>query len=376
MSPRPNRPLLSSAPFRAALFGYLVLFPWAVQAAAQESPALVLVTIDGLRWQEMVSGIDPSLLTEEQGVRDPAPLLERFGADDPKRRRELLMPFLWGVVHEQGQLFADHAAGGGARVTNGKNFSYPGYSELLVGSPDGRIDSNDKVTNPNRTVLEHLAEQGRVTTGQSAVFASWDVFPWIVAVERSRLFVNAGWQPLELAPATPAQEMLNSLMLTTPREWEGVRFDSFTFRAAMTYLERERPRLLYLALGEPDDWAHERRYGHYVDATRRCDDLIAELWLWLQSQPDYAGRTTLLITTDHGRGRTEADWTSHGSDVDGADEAWIAVIGPRISARGLRNDERVTLSQVAATMAQVFGMDLPGLDEKAARPLPIFAGHD
>ena len=38
------------------------------------------------------------------------------------------------------------------------NFSYPGYNELLTGSPDPRIDSNDKRLNPNVTVFDYLAE--------------------------------------------------------------------------------------------------------------------------------------------------------------------------------------------------------------------------
>ncbi|MGI8992391.1 MAG: hypothetical protein ACR2I2_22775, partial [Bryobacteraceae bacterium] len=43
-------------------------------------------------------------------------------------------------------------------VTNGLNFSYPGYSETLCGFADPRIKSNDKVPNPNVTVLEWLAD--------------------------------------------------------------------------------------------------------------------------------------------------------------------------------------------------------------------------
>ena len=60
--------------------------------------------------------------------------------------------------------------------------------------------------------------------------------------------------------------------------------------------------MLYIAFDETDDWAHDGRYDPVLDAYARIDDYLRELWTWLQSQPDYKGRTHLLVTTDHGRG--------------------------------------------------------------------------
>ena len=83
------------------------------------------------------------------------------------------------------------ALGSEVRVTNGHNFSYPGYNELLSGKADPRVDSNDKKPNPNVTVLEWL--NGRDPyRGKVAAFCSWDVFPWIINRERSGVLVNAG----------------------------------------------------------------------------------------------------------------------------------------------------------------------------------------
>ena len=58
-------------------------------------------------------------------------------------RRRMLLPFLWTVVAAQGQLFGDQPHGSVARVTNGFDFSYPGYSEMLTGRPDSQINSNE-----------------------------------------------------------------------------------------------------------------------------------------------------------------------------------------------------------------------------------------
>ena len=74
----------------------------------------------------------------------------------PQERREALMPFLWSTIASQGQIFGNRDLGSESQVTNGLNFSYPGYNETLTGVADPRIHSNDNVPNPNVTVFEWL----------------------------------------------------------------------------------------------------------------------------------------------------------------------------------------------------------------------------
>ncbi len=62
------------------------------------------------------------------------------------------------------------------QVTNPHWFSYPGYSEILTGFVEPSITSNDKVPNPNVTVLEWLHRQPAFKE-KVAAFGSWDVFP-------------------------------------------------------------------------------------------------------------------------------------------------------------------------------------------------------
>ncbi len=112
--------------------------------------------------------------------------------------------------------------------------------------------------------------------------------------------------------------MLSRLQLETPTPWDSVRHDVYTFRFAMDHLAAARPRALYLALGETDDWAHDGRYDRVLETYARTDAYLRELWTWLQADPEYRDRTHLLITTDHGRGRTTKDWRNHGAKVEGA----------------------------------------------------------
>ena len=135
-----------------------------------------------------------------------------------------------------------------------------------------------------------------------AAFTSWDVFPFIINTERSGIPVNAGWEPL---PREPEGEPLNRIATEIPHIWAGVRYDYFTYCGAAECLKHDKPRVLYISFGETDDWAHARRYDLYLDSARRTDEYIRRLWELVQSMPEYAGKTSFVLTTDHGRGRTE-----------------------------------------------------------------------
>ena len=118
---------------------------------------VLIVTFDGLRWQEMFGGYDATLNNKtDGGVSKPEPLEVRFDRPTPEARRAALLPFLWSVVARDGQILGDPSRGSRVRVTNGLRFSYPGYNEMLAGFADPRVDSNDKKVNPNLTVLEWL----------------------------------------------------------------------------------------------------------------------------------------------------------------------------------------------------------------------------
>jgi hypothetical protein len=253
-----------------------------------------------------------------------------------------------------------------ARVTNGHNFSYPGYNEILTGYGDERIDSNDKIPNPNVTVLEWLHER-EVFAGRVYAFASWDVFPFILNDRRSGIPTNAGWQPLRGLANDVEERLLGEVAGDLPHYWTNVRYDAFTFRGALDCLANKKPRVLYVSLGETDDWAHARRYDLYLASAWQNDDFIRRLWEAAQAMPEYRGKTSLVLTTDHGRGSTGEDWTSHGADVPGSDRMWIAVLGPDTPPLGIRQDVNVTQGQVAATVAALLGDNL-GEEFRAASP--------
>jgi hypothetical protein len=348
---------------------------WGAMAAIGDEPRLatrnvVLVTADGVRWQDIFRGADPALLNKDDGgVTDVDSLKRDFWRESPEARREAMMPFLWNVIGRQGQIYGNADKGSPAKVSNTMAFSYPGYNELLTGAPDPRIDSNDKFPNPNVTVFEWLNRKPTFH-GKVTAVGCWDVFPYIFNVERSGLYVNAGWVPLEPPVLSESQAMLNTLIIQAPRMWDDSREDSLTFQVALEHLKRSSPRVFYIGLGDTDEHAHSARYDKYLRALRDTDTNLKLLWEELQSRPQYRGTTTMIVSTDHGRGTAPRGWRDHGAETAGSEAIWIAVFGPDTPALGERtNTAIVTQSQVAATLAALLGEDYCAAFPAAAKPI-------
>jgi len=331
---------------------------------------VIYITWDGFRWQEFFGGAQQIYISKDAGVADVEGLKHRFWRDDEQQRREVLLPFVWTVMAKQGQIFGDASRNATAKIANKHKFSYPGYSEMFCGfADDERIASNGKFPNPNVTVLEFL--NGRPGfEGRVAGIATWNVFPFILNESRSKIYVHAGITPIPGDHLTDRQRMLNEMIQDTVVLWPDNQIDAITIQAAREYLVHKKPRVLFIGLGETDEWGHGRRYDRYLNAAHNADQFLQRLWTLLQSMPEYKDNTTLVISPDHGRGGTIRDWTDHGAKVEGAEFVWMAAMGPQVPALGVRSDVEVTLSQVAATLAKVVGEDFNAASPKSAAPLP------
>ncbi len=343
----------------------------ALQANKTAAPKnVIVVTFDGMRWQEFFNGANREFINEKAGkVPDTTATIRRWWRNTPEERREALLPFLWTVMAKKGQIFGDSSQGSMARITNGLWFSYPGYNELLAGFPDERIKSNDKIPNPNRTVLEWLNERPHFR-GNVAAFGSWDVLPFILNSARSHLFVNGDGPPV-LSPRTPEDIILNDLAAALPSVFPDARLDAGTMQGAFRYLRVYRPRVLYVLLGDTDEWAHARRYDLYLEAAHHADTFLRQLWEYVQATPEYKGNTAIVVATDHGRGSGSEEWTNHGREVPASRRIWMAFMGPDIPPLGIRKDTPTTQSQFAATIAALVGEDYNSAEKKAARPVPL-----
>ena len=360
---------------RVALIAMVSLCPAALAAKPAAARNVILVMTDGLRWQEMFHGADAALLTPDRYYdnRSVDELKQQFLAPTPEERRKLLMPFVWNTLVPRGTMYGDRDLGSDASVTNGFNFSYPGYSETLTGHGDPRIHSNDNIPNPNVTVLEWLNKQPGFEHS-SAVFGAWAVINGIVNKDRCGFPVNAGYDTFEMQPHDPQITAANAIKAASPHVWDDEPFDAPAFVTATAYIRHKHPHVLFLSLGETDDWAHAGNYGEYLLSAHRVDSYLEQLWNLLQSMPQYRGSTTLIFTTDHGRGADTEGWKSHGQKWPDSKYMFISLMGAGIAPLGLQaHAAPVTQSQIAATMAALLGKDWNTAEPQAGKPLLLLS---
>ena len=337
---------------RKSPFFLMMVLLHAIPLCAQqktETQNVILITLDGFRWQELFRGAELEILGNPKFVKDSGAVKE-FGIGNENQRRANLLPFFWTTIATQGQLYGNRALKNYVDCANPYWFSYPGYHEMLVGAVDRKIRSNGKIVNPNETVFDFVNQ----TVGYKnrvGAFSTWDVFPYILRESITGIPVNSGLEASNGDFISDNEILLNEIQIKKKK-----RIDSVTFQLAFEYLKRDRPRLLFIALDETDEHGHGGRYDKYLMAAHQTDSWISDLWSWVQSQPDYKDKTTLLISTDHGRGRNaHKNWRSHGRHIFGSNEIWMAALGPDTPANGEMKDSHLYQAQLAKTIAAFLG---------------------
>lgn len=340
--------------------------------ATHKTENVIIVTLDGMRWQEVFGGVDSALMNNNEYNRDSASMRKSFWSDDVIERRKKLFPFLWTTVAANGQLYGNRKLNNNVNTANPYWFSYPGYNEIFTGYPDTAVNSNDKILNKNANVLEFINKQ-KGFQGKVAAFTTWDVFPYILNAKRSGIYVNADVDSLKFN--TPALKLINDIQFLTAKPID-VRPDVLTYIAGREYLKGYQPRVLYIAFDETDDFAHGGVYDQYIKSAHAEDAMIADLWRTIQSMDQYKNKTTLIITCDHGRGdKIKSQWKDHGQKVEDSNQIWIAAIGPDTKAMGeVTKSGQLYQRQLATTFGALLGLDFKP-NHQVMHPIQSITGN-
>jgi hypothetical protein len=117
------------------------------------------------------------------------------------------------------------------------------------------------------------------------------------------------------------------------------------------------PSFLWITMHDIDV-AHAGAYSLYIEGIRRTDRLCAELWQLLESEPEYSGKTTLLILPDFGRDADEDaggnGFQHHRTGDAAARTTWLMAIGPGIR-EGVIYDRVVESVDLVPTLGAMFG---------------------
>jgi arylsulfatase A-like enzyme len=216
--------------------------------------------------------------------------------------------------------------------------------------------------------LEYAHQALGLQFQQTALIGAWDGFN-TAAASRPDAFLMVGVHDSVPAPwSTPEIDRIAELRANVMGLWEEGSDQWLTWAIAREYLAAREPRILWLALGNTDDWAHADRYDRYLEALHQQDRILGDLWKLLQSHKAYRDKTTLLVTTDHGRGRS-ADWAEHDVGIPGSRDIWFFAIGPDTPATGeVTTPGEAFQGQLARTLVAAAGLDPDTWDSDALSP--------
>ena len=296
------------------------------------------------------------------------------------------MPFFWGtLMREHGSIAGNARLGSSVTLTNTHRFSYPGYSEILLGEAhDDEIKSNDPMRNPYVDGARGAADASEATPA---------------AGRRLRLLERLRRHRRAHRRGADGQRRVRAVRVAGPGgaassagcRWRRHALELGAARRLHVPVRdgssrRARPRVVYLALGETDDWAHDGRYDRVLETYARSDALSARAVDVAAGGPRVSRPHAPPHHDGSRTGPHPKDWRNHGAKVEGAQEVWIALASPRWRRAANGGSTAAHTNQVAATLAGWMGdrlarltaggrlPDSPRTDGAAARGAPPGGG--
>lgn len=297
--------------------------------------AVVVLTLDGVRWQEVFTGSDPA--------RTPTP---------PGVSASELMPNLHALARDDGAALGSPSCEHFIHASGPNFVSVPGYVELLTGRPSGCKD-NDCVGARSPTILDQVAMAG----GSAVAVGSWPTLRRAVTQGSQHVLGSLGRHDHDSAlvahPSIAATLALGTDSSPFPGHGD-FRPDRFTARTGLAALRALHPQILFLGLGETDEYGHRNDYPKYLAAMRHADSVIGAVRSELRRLESRGMRTLLVVTTDHGRADA---FVHHGAAQPESSRVWLVAAGAEVTARGyLCPSEDRRLADVAATVRHVAGL--------------------
>jgi hypothetical protein len=311
--------------------------------------AVVLVVLDGVRWQEVFGGAD-RVLAHQRGLNPLAWASPR-----------VLMPSLQRLLDTRAIALGAPGRGADITATGPRFISMPGYLEIFAGRPDPGCESNECARPPAHTVADDVIESSGAD--DVAVVSSWPAIARASSADASRLVVSAGRKRLERGDVLRADDATALLLdqggraRAFPGEGD-YRPDAITATVALRVLESLHPRFLFVGLGDADEYGHRNDYHGYLEAIHASDAFLGDLFAELDQMGARGRHTTVLVTADHGRAY---DFQNHGGRYPESGRVWLVAAGGDVAGHGLvAASSRHTLSDVAPTVRALLGIDGPG----------------
>lgn len=192
-------------------------------------------------------------------------------------------------------------------VSNHSSKSLPGYRALFTGSFEKLCTTNQCNPLERPTLLDELETRLQIQKTETAVFASWNQIANAVAQNLTHVcgsigFIFSDFCNLNSELSSKLAAIEEKAQLDRPK-WKDSRYDEYTWAMAHTYMQAQNPRLAYFSFVDADEWAHHHNFKKVqqsLDAFEKNYQTLLEI---LKQTPGRLENTSIVVTTDHGRGR-------------------------------------------------------------------------
>ncbi|MDG1428052.1 MAG: alkaline phosphatase family protein [Crocinitomicaceae bacterium] len=252
------------------------------------------------------------------------------------------------ALTSQGVLFTNF-------LNTGVTSTTPGHTSILTGV-NQTIDNNGLELPANPSLFQLWRKENSTAANKAWLICSKDKLAVLANCE------DTDWNN-QYMPSTNCG--IGGLGLGT-----GYRDDSTTFAATLTILSEDHPNLTLINFREPDYSGHQANWNAYILGINQTDTYVAQLWEFIQNDPIYKNKTTLLITNDHGRHSPGVadEFVGHGDNCEGCQKLSLLALGP-----DFKGGRTVTKSyeqvDIASTVAYMLKFKLPKSEGEIMREL-------
>ena len=256
----------------------------------------------------------------------------------------------WGdTSHQYQPRLANSLAAQGTVYTsfynNGVTFTNPGHTAITTGNYQP-IDNNGRQIPYRASIFQHWLKDSGADSSKAWIITSKDKLQILAnCTERD-------WQN-KFMPSANCGIGGNGV-------GSGYREDSLTFKQIENILNTHHPKLTLINFKEPDASGHRNDWNAYLNGMRNTDEYVYQIWNMIQNDAEYANKTTLFVTNDHGRhldGHLDR-FVSHGDNCSGCRHINLFAIGPDFKQGQVASMYREQ-RDISATVAELMHFDFP-----------------
>ena len=135
--------------------------------------------------------------------------------------------------------------------------------------------------------------------------------------------------------------------------------DELTFFMTREIMRKFAPQVLVVALSDVEA-AHFGSYSLHTAGIKTADRLTYQLWQEIEANPDYRGKTTMVILPEFGRdpdGSSTNGFFNHRANVDSTRDTWMMTLGAAVD-RPQMIERPIHHIDLCPTLAKLLGFPL------------------